>query len=338
MTENTTPNAWIGIDVSKDKLDACLLRDNDKSSTLTVDNTAKGFSKLLAWGKRNAPDAQIHFGLEATGAYSNAIAEFLVEANEYVSVLNPARVKHAGISYGFSNRTDKTAATIIALFCKKEKPPLWRMATPAVRLLVALVRRREMFVDQRIQEKNRLSNPGLPREIVKSLEKHLRYLDKEIERLEEQIATHIKNSPTLAADKELLLSIPGIGETTAHFLLAELPDVAEFEDASAVAAYAGLAPCERSSGSSVKGKTHLSKRGKAVIRHGLYMPAVTAIQHNPVVKALYDRLRERGHCRMSALGAAMRKLLMLVYGVLKNRQYFDPKWLEKSKQLAPAAA
>ncbi|HZT41902.1 MAG TPA: IS110 family transposase [Chthonomonadaceae bacterium] len=337
MTQNALAHAWVGIDVSKEKLDACLLRDNDKTTSLLVDNSAKGFSKLLAWVKRNAPEAQLHFALEATGAYSNAVAEYLVEAQEKVSVVNPALIRHAGIAYGFHNRTDKTAAVVIALFCKKEKPALWRMARPEVRLLVALVRRREMLRDQRIQEHNRLSNPGLPKEIIQSLNKHIRYLDKEIAHLEERITMHIQNTPALQADKELLLSIPGIGETTAHFLLAELPEVSEFEEASAVAAYAGLAPCERSSGSSIKGKTHLSKRGKAELRHGLYMPAVAAIQCNPLVKALYDRLRERGHTRMSALGAAMRKLLMLAYGVLKNGQDFDPKWQEKSKQPAPAA-
>src|SRR5690348_13824208 len=126
MTPTSPSQAWIGIDVSKDKLDVCLLPDHDKTSSLLVDNTPKGFSKLLAWVERNVPDARLHFALEATGAYSNALAEFLTEAQEKVSVLNPALVRHAGIAYGFQNRTDKTAALVIALFCKKEQPALWR--------------------------------------------------------------------------------------------------------------------------------------------------------------------------------------------------------------------
>ena len=216
---------------------------------------------------------------------------------------------------------------MIALFCKKEKPALWRRATPEVRLLVALVRRMEAIRVQLIQEKNRLSNPGLQKAILTSLKKPIRYLEKEIVLLEKQIAAHIKNTPSLKADAALLTSIPGIGDTTAHLLLAELPDVAEFENAAAVAAYAGLAPCERSSGSSAKGKTHLSKRGRSQIRHGLYLPAMSAVQCNPFVKALYERLLKSGHCRMSALGAAMRKLIMLAYGVLKTRTKFDKDWL-----------
>jgi len=326
MTDQTS-KAWIGIDVSKDKLDACLLRENEKTSNLIVENNPKGFAKLLAWVKRNVPQASLHFALEATGAYGNAIAEFLVEAEEFVSVLNPAPVKYAGMSYGFTNRTDKTASQVIALFCKKENPALWRMATTEMRLLVALVRRTEAIQGQLTQEKNRLSNPGLPKEILVSLKKHVRFLEKERLLLEKQIGAHIKNTPSLQADKELLVSIPGIGDTTAHLLLAELPDVNEFEDAAAAAAYAGLAPSERSSGSSVKGKTHLSKRGKSQIRHGLYMPALAAIRCNPFVKALYERLLKSGHCRMSAVGAAMRKLIMLAYGVLKTRTKFDKDWL-----------
>ena len=319
--------AWIGIDVSKDKLDACLLREDDKTSDLSVENNKKGFTKLLAWVKRNAPQANLHFALEATGAYSNAVAEFLAEADQFVSVLNPAPVKYAAMAYGFTNRTDKTASKVIALFCKKEKLVLWKMATPEARLLVALVRRMEALRVPLLAEKNRLSNPGLPKEILASLKKHIRYLEKEIALLEKQIASHIKNTPSLKADKALLLSIPGIGETTAHLLLAELPDVEAFENAAAVAAYAGLAPCERSWGSSVKGKTHLSKRGKSQLRHGLYMPTLAAIRCNGFVKALYERLLERGHCPMSALGAAMRKLIMLAYGVLKTRTKFDADWL-----------
>ena len=303
-----------------------------------MENNQKGFAKLLAWVKRNAPQANLHFALEATGAYSNAVAEFLVEAEQFVSVLNPAPVKYVGMSYGFTNRTDKTASKVIALFCKKEKPALWKMATPEVRLLVAFVRRMEALRVQLIAEKNRLSNPGLPKEILASLKKHIRYLEKEITLQEKQVVAHIKNAPTLKADKELLLSIPGIGETTAHLLLAELPDVAEFEDAATVAAYAGLAPCERSSGSSVKGKTHLSKRGKSQIRHALYLPAMSAVQCNPFVKALYERLLESGHARMSALGAGMRKLIMLAYGVLKSRENFDPQWSGKPKQASEALA
>jgi len=115
------------------------------------------------------------------------------------------------------------------------------------------------------------------------------------------------------------VSIPGIGDTTAHLLLAELPDVNDYEDAAAAAAYAGLAPSERSSGSSVKGKTHLSKRGKSQIRHGLYMPALAAIRAILLSKPSMNVSSKSGHCRMSAVGAAMRKLIMLAYGVLKTR-------------------
>lgn len=306
--KDTTHTAWIGIDVSKDKLDVCLLLEAGKTFDTIVENSTYGFAKLLVWVQRNAPKANCHFALEATGAYSQGIAEFLVDADQFVSVLNPAPVKYAGMSYGVTNRTDKTASKVIALFCKKEQPPLWRRATPEVRLLVALIRRTHSLVTQLTQEKNRLSNPGLPEEIRASLKKHIGYLEKEIALLQKQSAEHIKNTSSLKADKALLMSIPGIGETTAHLLLAEIPDVAQFDNAASVAAFAGLAPCERSSGSSVRGKPHLSKRGNSHIRHGLYLPALAAVRYNPFVKALYERLLKSGHARMSALGGGNAKV------------------------------
>ena len=142
-------------------------------------------------------------------------------------------------------------------------------------------------------------------------------------RLRAQIDGHVDKHPGLSADKELLESIPGIGPMAALWIMAELPHPKQFGSAQAAAAYAGLAPQERRSGTSIKGRTRLSKAGKRQLRRALYMPAVSARRWNPLVRDLYDRLIERGHCKMAAIGACMRKLLMLAYGVLKNRCKFD---------------
>ena len=154
----------------------------------------------------------------------------------------------------------------------------------------------------------------------------VRFLEKEIERLKKQIRQHFKDHDGLKHDAQLLQSIPGIGELTAWDILAELPDVSQFDSAQAVAAYAGLAPREHRSGSSVFKKTRLSKQGNARLRKAMYFPAVNALTWNPIVKAHYERLRAAGKIRMVALAAAMRKMLMLCYGVLKHQKPFQADW------------
>jgi len=266
-----------------------------------------------------------------------AVAHFLAEAEQRVSIVNPARIKYAGLAQGVGNKTDRADARLIADYCRKENPAVWRAAAPEVRELVALVRRLHNVQGLVVQEQNRLQAPGLPQLVRTSLRKSIGFLKAEVKRLQKHIQQHIDNYPGLKADKELLLSIPGIGETTAHELLGEMPDVTQFASAQAMAAYAGLCPREHQSGSSVRKRTRLSKQGNSHLRRALYFPAVSAMQWNPPVKAHYQRLREKGKGKMVALGAAMRKLLMIAYGVLKSRQPFDPQWQQKRQQLLVAA-
>ena len=133
---------------------------------------------------------------------------------------------------------------MIADYCRKEHPPLWRAAAPEVRLLVALVRRLNSVQELLLAEHNRLAQPGVPQPVQASLSHSITFLEAEVARLEQQIKEHINQHPGLKADKKLLLSIPGIGEATAHTILAELPDVTQFSSAQAAAAYAGLCPRE----------------------------------------------------------------------------------------------
>lgn len=319
---STTQKTPVGIDVSKLTLDVELIAPNGKAKVKIFDNNPSGFRKLLSWAQHMAPDRPLHFCLEATGSYSEGIALFLSEADQFVSMVNPARIHYFGLALGMGNKTDKASAHLIALYCQKEQPPLWRMATPEVRRLKALVRLHQDLVEMRTAELNRLQTPGLDPIVTKILKKHLRQLQSDIAEAEAAIESHIKNTPSLKSDRDLLLSIPGLGDAAARHILAELPDVAQFDTAQSAGAYAGLAPSEFRSGTSVHKKTRISKRGNARLRAALYMPAMSAIQHNPLVKAIYTRLLERGLPRMAALGAAMRKLLMIAYGVLKNQTKF----------------
>jgi transposase len=326
-TQHPAPAAWVGIDVSQHTLDACLLPAPDgKARTQTFANDGAGHAALAAWADEHAGAAPVGFCLESTGAYGVGLATALADDGRHVSVVNPARVKYAGLMRGQGNKTDRADARLIAEYATRERPPAWRPAPAEVQELQALVRRRDDLRQLAAREQGRLAAPGLPRAAHKSIRRTATFLAKEADRLQRQADELIAASAALRADRELLESIPGIGAVTAQAILAELPDAGRFASAQQAAAYAGLAPREYRSGASVRRRTRLSKAGNARLRRALYLPALTALRFNPLLKALFERLVAAGKARMAAVGACMRKLLMIAYGVLKSRVPFDPAW------------
>ena len=327
---------WVGLDVSRDTLDACLLLCSGNKIHKQFANDEAGFVLLERWAQTQAPDAKAHFCLEATGSYSTGIALHLVQHHQLVSVVNPARIRFFGLCQRQGNKTDKADAAIIALFCQREQPAIWRAAAPEVQLLLALVRRLHALSELQTQEQNRLAAPHQPECVRESLRAVVVFLQEEQKRIQSQIRAHIKSHEGLKRDAQLLQSIPGIGEKTAWDVLAELPDLSLFDSAQSVAAYAGLAPREHRSGSSVRKQTRLSKQGNSRLRRAFYFPAVTALTWNPLIKTFYERLRENGKGKMVALAACMRKLLMIAYGVLKHQTPFDPAH-QAQPQLNPSS-
>ena len=313
----------VGIDIAKAKFDACLVGIG-KPKHHEFANTPDGFAKLLRWVAHLAPDTERHFCMEATGSYHAALAEYLADAGSYVSVVNPRLTHHAALAAGAGNKTDPAEAFQLAEYSRKECPAPWRRATPEVRTLVALMRRLSSLKDLQSMEQNRRGDPSVVGqvEVLESLDKSIEFLDNEIKNLLKTIDDHINNNPDLKADRDLLKTIDGIGDLTAAWIIAELPDVKLIPSAKAAAAYAGFAPMEYRSGSSVRRKTRLSKRGSRYLRKALYMPAMCATRCNPAIKAFYDRLLANGKPKMVALAAAMRKLLMIAYGVLRSRKDF----------------
>ena len=312
----------LGIDISKLKFDVCLIRAGGKLRHRVFPNTPDGFSQLSAWLTKHKVE-RTHACLEATGAYGDALATYLHETGHAVSVINPAQIKAYAQSRLSGAKTDKADATLIAQFCAERKPPEWSSLPREARELQALVRRLDSLLEMRQMEANRFEVAGTEA-VRESLAEHLAYLDEEIARRQELIRAHIDSHPGLRGQRDLLLSIPGIGAATAAKLLAEIMDVKLYESARQLAAFAGLAPRPHESGSSVRRKAHLSKTGTPRLRKALYFPAVVAIRHNPYVKDLSERLRARGKCPMQIIGAAMRKLVHLAYGVLKSGRPFDP--------------
>lgn len=307
----------IGIDIAKAKFDAAALR-NGKYKTKVFQNTPEGFKAFLAWLQAFPTP---HVCLEATGRYGEGLALFLVDHGLAVSVVNPAQIHAFGQAELSRTKTDKSDAKRIARFCLSQRPLLWQPPPPAVRPLQALVRRLESLLEMRQMEKNRLD--GADPTVRPSIEAVLATLDAEIAATQQRIREHIDHDPDLRQRRDLLDTIPGLGDATIPVLLAALGDVHRFENARSVAAFAGLSPKEHQSGK-WKGHTRLSKTGDALLRKALYMPAIVARRHNPLIRAFCERLKAQGKNGKLIVGAAMRKLLVLAYGVLKSGRPFDP--------------
>jgi transposase len=325
----TAATCFAGIDVSKAALDACLLTPDGKSWERAFANDAAGHAALVAWADRHAAGAAAHFGMEATGGYEDSLATHLHAAGRVVSVVNPTRIKYAGVVRGRGNKTDRADARLIAAYTRDHRPPAWSPPAPEVRELQALVRRRDDLRALAAHEKARLEAPLLTPAARRSVARVIKLLGKEADAMQAAADALIAATPALAADRDLLASIVGVGTQTASTVLAELPALDRVPSAQAAAAYCGLAPREFRSGSSVRGRTRLSKSGNARLRRALYLPTLTAIRFNPLLKALFTRLVAAGKPKMQAVGACMRKLVMICYGVLKNRKPFDPDWASK---------
>lgn len=315
--------SFAGIDVSKDKLDVVLLDQGQQHAVF--DNSAEGLKKLTRWLQKHCP-TPLHICMEATGSYSEAPALVLYEARYLVSVVNPARIKAFADSRISRQKTDKTDALLIALFCQTQQPPLWTPPPPEQQALKAMVRHLQDLKAMRQQELNRLAVVSDAPPVLQALEQHITFLTQQIADLEQAIRQHFDQHPHLKKQRDLLDSIPGLGDTIIPVLLAEIRDITAFDNAAQLAAYAGVTPRHYRSGSSIHGRTRISKRGNATLRAALYFPAMVALRHNPIIRAFGDRLRASGHKGKAIIVAAMRKLLHLVYGVLKSQRPFDPNF------------
>lgn len=313
----------LGIDVAKDKLDVALLSVAQHEHTHVFANTLKGFQQLQRWLNQRL-DGELHACLEASGQSGEAVAGFLHQAGYTVSVVNPARIKAFAASRLSRQKTDQTDARLIALFCQSQRPEVWTPPAPEQRALQAMVRHLHDLKAMRQQEHNRLTSGVSAPPVVHALQQHLAFLDAQIADLEQQIRDHLDRYPQLKQQRDLLDTIPGLGDRSIATLLAEVPDILAFASAAQFAAYAGVTPRHFRSGTSVHKRTHISKCGNAHLRAALYFPAMVALRHNPVVRAFGERLRAHGLAPKAVVVAAIRKLLHLAYGVLKSGQPFDP--------------
>lgn len=312
--------SYLGLDVSKAKVDCALLLNN-KVKSKVVQNTPEGFNALTQWLVKHGAD-HVHVCCEATGTYSDAIALFLHEHGYVVSVVNPAQIAAYAQSRLARAKTDALDARLIVRYCERERPAAWAPPPAEERLLLVLLRDLQDLQAMQQAESNRLetAHPG----VRERIERHLDFLTREIEQLRKKIEQHIDHHDNLRGRRDLLDSVPGLGEHTIPWLIAYLGDGQRFDGAKCAVAFFGLCPKPRQSGSSVRGKSRIAKTGHADLRRALYMPAMVAYSRCAAFAPFVQRLKAAGKPPKVIIVALMRKLVTIAQAILKSGKPFDP--------------
>jgi transposase len=314
MEQSSSTTVFVGIDVAKSQLD---VHARPTGETFAVGRDATG---LAALGERLARLAPRLIVLEATGGFEAIVAAALSAAGLPLVVVNPRQIRDFARATGRLAKTDRLDAEAIARFAEAVQPEPRPVPGEAAVGLAELVARRRHIVEMIGSESQRRRQLKDPR-LVRRIEAHLAWLQKELARIESDLGDAVRSSPVWRATEDLLVSVPGIGPTSARFLIAELPELGHL-DRRQIASLVGVAPINRDSGT-FRGR-RMIMGGRANVRKALYMPTVTAIRHNPTLQALYERLTARGKPAKVALTAAMRKLLTILNAILKSQTPWQP--------------
>jgi transposase len=321
----------LGIDLAKLTFDVTLQTSAEQRHYAQFANTPDGFTQLQVWLLSHGVTA-LHACMEATNISWEAPATFLHAQGYTVSVVNPARIKGFAQSQLLRNKTDKQDSATIATFCAQQHPRAWTPPSEAQHRLRALVRHREDLLQTRLQQQNRLrdTTDALVRA---SLQLVLDVVETQVAAVDRQIKAHQAAHAELRANVQLLSAIVGISTVTATKVLGEVAAMEQYESAKAAAADVGVTPSHFESGTSVRRRPRMSKVGNASLRAALYWPAITAMTHCPAFKAFAARLAAKGKPKKVIIGAVMRKLVHVIYGVLKHKTPYDP-----AKVLGPTTA
>jgi transposase len=304
----------VGIDVSKDRLDVHLWPDG---TAFVVARDGKGLADLVERLRPLAPDL---VAVEATGGYETVVAAALAGAGLPLVVVNPAQVRHSAKAISQRAKTDPIDAAMIARFAHDTKPELRPLPDEATQLLADLVARRRQIIEMIVAEKNR-ERRATVRRIRKSIARLIAALEKELVEIDAEIDAGVRGSPAWRDKEDLLASVPGVGPVVARTLIAELPELGTLESKK-IASLAGLAPYTRQSGQ-WKGKSMIGGDRKSV-RCALFLAALVAARHNPVLKAFRERLAKAGKPKMVALIAVARKLITILNAILRDQKPWQP--------------
>ena len=318
---------YFGIDVSRDKLDCAVVDEQGQrvKRARTFANDTAGVSELIDWARTVSPELPRCFVLEATAAYHELAATRLHCAGLVVSVVNPAQARSLAKGLGMLSKTDTIDALLLAQYARLAKPRPWRPVAAPLQQFNAMLMRLDCLEADVRREQNRREQAIVRtacESVIESIDSCIAFLQSQCKTLRRAIDGHIQANAVLRDDVARLRKIPAVGEKTANRMAAILTSY-HFESAKEVAAFLGLVPVQRESGTSVRGRSRLSKAGNPRVRASLYMAAIVAKRINPDIKALYDRLCAQGKTKMSALGACMRKLVHLCYGVMKSGRDYE---------------
>ena len=304
----------VGIDVSKDRLDVHVWPDG---TAFVVARDGKGLADLVERLRPLAPDL---VAVEATGGYETVVAAALAGAGLPLVVVNPAQVRQFAQAISQRAKTDPIDAAMIARFVEATRPALRPLADDAARLLSDLVARRRQIIEMIVAERNRERRTTV-RRIKKSIARLVAALEKELVEIDLEIDAGVRGSPAWRDKEDLLASVPGVGPVVARTLIAELPELGTLDNKK-IASLAGLAPYTRQSGQ-WKGKSMIGG-GRKSVRSALFLAALVASRHNPVLKAFRDRLVQAGKPKMVAAIAVARKLLTILNAILRDQKPWQP--------------
>ena len=301
---------FVGIDVAQDQLEVHV-RPTAESWRVATDETA-----LAGLVERLRALRPLLIVLEATGGYETMVAVALAEAGLPLAIVNPRQIRAFARATGQLAKTDALDARCIAAFAEAVRPPVRPVPDEQARMLGELVARRRQRVELLGAELNRRRATRQPA-LRKQLDRHVAWLEEALARLDQELQRLIRSTPVWRETEDLLRSVPGVGNITACTLIAELPELGVL-NRRAIAALVGLAPFARDSGT-LRGRRMIIG-GRAAVRRTLYMATLTAIRRNPTIAAFYSRLRSTGHPAKVALTAAMRKLLVMLNAILRDRR------------------
>jgi transposase len=304
---------FVGIDVSKDHLDVHL-RPTGEAFRAAADEP--GVAAVVARVAAAGPAAVV---LEATGGYEAPLAAALAAAGLPVAVVNPRQARRFAEATGRLAKTDRLDAAALAHFAEAVRPEARPLPDAATQALAALVARRRQLLDMRTAEQNRL--PLAAPAVARDIRAHVAWLDRRIAAAGRDLAAAVEASPAWRARDDLLQSVPGVGPVVSRTLLAELPELGALSGRR-IAALAGVAPVARDSGRRAGARRIAG--GRAGVRSGLYMACLSAVRHNPVLRAFYARLRAAGKAVKVAQVAAMRKLLVILNAMVRDGRRWDP--------------
>jgi transposase len=342
---NSTIRQSIGIDIAKDSFTACICKvPSDSglvfSDVVTFDNSKTGFNQLVKWVRKIAvAEAPAMYVMEATGIYYEPLAYHLHRLELNVSVVLPNMVKHYGKSLNIKSKTDNIDARMIARMAAERHLQTWQPPSPVMKQLRDLTRLYSDLKAQKTMFMNRLHSLKAGHEplpfIVKSTTSVIGKLEQEVAKCLKEIKVLISSDATLRAKVAKLETIKGVGFITVVIIIAETQGFALFKNAKQLASYAGYDVVERESGTSVKGKTRISKKGNSRIRAALHFPALVAGNCNPHFKSIYNRISDRRSSKMIGLVALQRRILTLMHTLWKNDTEYDPTKTSGNQETKP---